>query len=301
MSTNHKCKVPKRQLVVASTVASVSHMTHDQQRVRIRTTVVDNAGPSVGAQTEFWADDLTTNLAQELDAFLYQLGDSSLEAQPDYAGDDGITVVVKAGRNTDSDRPLQNWYAKNDEYVEESLRRKGRGLLKTHARCASSRVVDPTHPHANHECHGVAEWRCVDQVCLGELMFCSACIVATHMHHPTHFVEKWVSDHFVRKRNWLQLLGLRVQLGLPPGIICPYCQAAAHDFVLFDVTGVHELNVDFCDCQTGADNESPRLERQIQLLRACWWPATITAPNTCATFTILRLFQKLNCLGKLSA
>jgi hypothetical protein len=43
------------------------------------------------------------------------------------------------------------------------------------------------------------------------------------------------------------------------------------------------------------------MEPRIQLLRACWWPATVIAPNTCATFQVLRLFQIINCLGKLSA
>ncbi|KAJ7300500.1 hypothetical protein DFH08DRAFT_633748, partial [Mycena albidolilacea] len=89
---------------------------------------------------------------------------------------------------------------------------------------------------------------CVDQGCLGEQMFCAGCIVATHTWHPTHFVEKWNGTHFVRKRTWLQELGLRVQLGHPPGIICPYREAAAHDFVLYDLSRVHELNVDFCGC-----------------------------------------------------
>ncbi|KAJ7195402.1 hypothetical protein B0H12DRAFT_1245586 [Mycena haematopus] len=112
---------------------------------------------------------------------------------------------------------------------------------------------------------------------------------------------KWNGTHFVRNRRWLQLLGLRVQLGHPPGVVCPYRQAAAHDFVLYDATGVHELNVDFCGCPTGPDHLDPPVERRVQLLRACWWPATITAPNTCATFAVLRLFQSLNCLGKLSA
>ncbi|KAF8129441.1 hypothetical protein K438DRAFT_2136914 [Mycena galopus ATCC 62051] len=147
------------------------------------------------------------------------------------------------------------------------------------------------------ECDGAPEWRCVDQACMGELMFCDQCIVATHARHPTHFVEKWNGTHFVWNRRWLQILGLRLQLGHPPGVICPFREAAAHDFVLYDTTGVHELSVDFCGC---LDSEGALTERRIQLLHACWWPATITAPNTCATFGVLRLFHKLNCLGKLS-
>jgi hypothetical protein len=59
--------------------------------------------------------------------------------------------------------------------------------------------------------------------------------------------------------------------------------------------------VDFCDCSTGPDNEDPPLERQVQLLRACGWPTTIAVPNTYATFTLLRLFQTLSCLGKVTA
>ncbi|KAJ6457327.1 hypothetical protein C8R45DRAFT_943280 [Mycena sanguinolenta] len=42
-------------------------------------------------------------------------------------------------------------------------------------------------------------------------------------------------------------------------------------------------------------------ERRIQLLRACWRPVMITALNTCMIFTTFRLFQTLNCLGKLTA
>ncbi|KAF7349498.1 CxC2 domain-containing protein [Mycena sanguinolenta] len=273
---SHKRKGNKPQLVAAATVTSVSHTTHDQRRVRTKTTVVGDAGPSSTQGTDLWAEDLATNLARNSASFSYQLGDNSLEPQLDDGVDDGITVVVeKSRRNTNSDRPLKNWYPKNDEYVEESLRREGRGLPKTYSRCAGSRGVGG-------ECLGDAEWRCVDQLCFGELMYCSSCIVSKHVHHPTHFVERWTGTHFLRKRNWLQLLGLRVQLGHPPGVICPYRQPAAHDFVLYDLTGVHELNVDFCGCRTGLNNEDPPIERRIH-------------------FAVLRLFHKLNCLGKVSA
>jgi hypothetical protein len=36
-------------------------------------------------------------------------------------------------------------------------------------------------------------------------------------------------------------------------------------------------------------------------MRVCWWPATARAPQTCATFAVVRLFRTLNCLGKVSA
>ncbi|KAJ6494178.1 hypothetical protein C8R45DRAFT_927406 [Mycena sanguinolenta] len=238
----HKRKVTKPSLVVASTVSSVSHSSFDPRRVRTKTSTVGTSATSAAAGATFWAEDLNTNIARESTSFSYDLGDHFLEAQNDDAENDGITVVVKAARNTNSGTTTSM------SRRAFAMRAEGSPRLTLVARA-----------------------------------------------------PKWSGTHFVRKRDWLQRLGLRVQLGHPPGVICPYRQPAAHDFVLYDTTGVHELNVDFCGCRTGADHEDPPTKRRVQLLRACWWPATITVPNTCATFRVLRLFQKLNCLGKLSA
>ncbi|KAJ7801932.1 hypothetical protein B0H14DRAFT_3489073 [Mycena olivaceomarginata] len=307
MSSNHKRKSTRPQLVVASTVASVSHTTHDNQRVRTRYGVVDQGTGHVSVEDpavpdQFWADDLMTNLARESASFSYDLNDESLEAQQDEPLDDGIVVLVHPlTRNTNSVRSASaKLVPKADEYVEENLRREGRGSPKTYARCAGSHCIDPRGDCPNRECDGPAEWCCVNQACFGDLMFCSRCIVGVHAHHPTHFIEQWNGHNFVCK---LQQPGLRVQLGHPPGVVCPFRHPAAHDFVLYDLTltGVHEISVDFCGCSSGPNNDGEPLERRIQLLRACWWPATITAPNMCATFRVLRLFQIINCLGKLSA
>ncbi|KAF8125542.1 hypothetical protein K438DRAFT_1535231, partial [Mycena galopus ATCC 62051] len=174
------------------------------------------------------------------------------------------------------------WVPFADEYCEESLRREGRGAPKVYARCGSV------------GCDSEAKYRCADGVCVGEVMRCAACIVTAHRQLPTHFIEEWNGRYFKRTRTGLQDLGLRVQLGHPSGVVCPQRKAAANDFVLYDLTGVHTLAVDFCGCL-------PRTERRTQLLRVCWWPATVKEPNTCATFALLKLFQILNCLGKLSA
>ncbi|KAF8179820.1 hypothetical protein K438DRAFT_1768842 [Mycena galopus ATCC 62051] len=158
----------------------------------------------------FWVDDLTTNLARESDFFSYALGNDSLTALPGVSEDTGITVVMKKARNTNSDRPLQNWYQQVNEYLEENLWREGRGAAKTYARCAGSRCFNTTCQCPGRKCEGPLEWRCVDQGCLGELMFCMRCMVATYTQHPTHSVEKWNGAHFVRKRTWLQELGLQM-------------------------------------------------------------------------------------------
>ncbi|KAJ7818600.1 hypothetical protein B0H14DRAFT_2601175 [Mycena olivaceomarginata] len=252
--------------------------------------------PSTSQSASFWDhEDLATNAACMDPAFTYQLGDTSLSCEPDLELDDGIQVVLPpVVKRPNAERPLKTWYPKNDEYLGEQLRREGRGSSRVYAGCAGA--------HGRRGCNGAAEYRCVDEACTGEAMYCRSCIVALHAQLPTHFVE-WTGTHFERDRNSLKSLGLRVQLLHPPGVVCTSRRAGPNDFILYDLSGVHEVAVDFCGCRTddGTPEGGEPVERRIQLLRACWWPATIDAPKTCATFSVLKLFQVLNCLGKLSA
>ncbi|KAJ6557771.1 hypothetical protein B0H19DRAFT_1261363 [Mycena capillaripes] len=236
-----------------------------------------------GAQTDIGPEDLAANEARLGNNFTYRLGDNFVQSQLDNQFDDGtilddgITLVIhEIPRNPNLDRPLQTWYPMEDEYLAEQLRREGWGPPKVYAKCTGVWCNDPHRRCPNRECVGELVFRCVDQACFGEVMYCAGCIVGAHAHLPTHFVEKWTGRFFERKRTWLKDLGLR------------------GDFVLYDLIGVHELNIDFCGCH-------PEVELRDQLQRACWWPATVIMPNTCATFAVLRLFQILNCLGKVSA
>ncbi|KAJ7859269.1 hypothetical protein B0H13DRAFT_2356157 [Mycena leptocephala] len=125
-------------------------------------------------------------------------------------------------------------------------------------------------------CHGCGAldpiYRCAHQTCYGASLFCSACIVKHHTLLPTHWIETWNGTFF--ERQSLASLGLVIQLGHPSGFSCPTATAGHKNFALIDVTG---------------------------LMRARWWPATVTNPQTCATFAVVRLFQIMNCLGKVSA
>lgn len=67
-----------------------------------------------------------------------------------------------------------------------------------------------------------------------------------------------------------------------------------YKFTLIDVNGIHNVAVQFCECDS-------RITHRQQLMRVCWWPATARDPSTCATFNVLRLFENLNCLGKVSS
>jgi hypothetical protein len=84
-----------------------------------------------------------------------------------------------------------------------------------------------------------------------------------------------------------------VQLGHTPGSACTAMQLGKKKFTLIDVTGIHNVAVQFCQCDS-------RITHRQQLMRACWWPATARDPSMCATFGVLRVFQNMNSLGKIS-
>lgn len=67
-----------------------------------------------------------------------------------------------------------------------------------------------------------------------------------------------------------------------------------YKFTLIDVNGIHNVAVQFCKCDSW-------IQHFQQLLRVCWGPVTVCDPSTCATFNVVRLFQNMNCLGKISA
>lgn len=68
---------------------------------------------------------------------------------------------------------------------------------------------------------------------------------------------------------------------------------ADDDFVVLDLTGIHEVGVNFCHC-TKADDPTK------QLLRAKWFPATVKEPKTAATFACLEFFHLLTFESKAS-
>jgi len=87
-------------------------------------------------------------------------------------------------------------------------------------------------------------------------------------------------------------MGLRVQLG-HGGMKCPCPLPGPADFVVFDAHGVHDVNVDYCDC-VGA------VAKRIQIMRVGWFPASSDCPKTTFTFEMLDLFHKLTLQGKLT-
>ena len=88
-------------------------------------------------------------------------------------------------------------------------------------------------------------------------------------------------------------MGLRVTLNHLGGK-CVRPQPGHKDFTVLHTNGIHYVAVDFCGCER-------RIPNRQQLLRSEWFPATIHAPQTCATFRLLELFHIVTLTGKLSA
>ena len=92
----------------------------------------------------------------------------------------------------------------------------------------------------------------------------------------------------------MKSLGLRVQLGHGGIAACDNPIAAFNnDFVVIDDHGIHEISLDYCNCTTAQPKD-------VQLLRASWYPATVVNPKTAATFRVLERFHILNYESKAS-
>ncbi|KAF7357237.1 CxC2 domain-containing protein [Mycena sanguinolenta] len=223
-------------------------------------------------------EDILTNAAVESWDNGYDLGDHGLVSEVQEHRDDGIILKRKKKVYENSDYPMLTWADHQDEYLDEMLRLEGRGYPAIYSKCGGCGDVDPA-------------YRCAQQTCYGPGLFCA---YAQHKPHvfTDETLEEWNGDFFQRRS--LKDLGLVIQLGHPAGFSCPNPLSGHTNFVVIDVTGIHYIRVNFCQCDG-------RIEHRQQLMRVNWWPATVRDPRTCATFGVVRLFQIMNCLGKISA
>jgi hypothetical protein len=97
------------------------------------------------------------------------------------------------------------------------------------------------------------------------------------------------------ERCTLRSLGVRIQLGHPPGVPCPNPERAwGDDFVIIGSHTIDAVGLDYCNCATAK-------AKHIQLLRMRLYPATTTNPRSAATFAALRRFAHMTFESKCSA
>ncbi|KAJ6511745.1 hypothetical protein DFH09DRAFT_868953, partial [Mycena vulgaris] len=107
--------------------------------------------------------------------------------------------------------------------------------------------------------------RCRD--CFGDDLLCAGCFVDRHAENSLHRVERWNGKFF--EKTSLKTLGLCVQLGHPARVRCREPLQAHEEFVVLHTNGIHDVNIDLCDCEDVAKAGSA----DVQMLRAGWFPA----------------------------
>ena len=91
----------------------------------------------------------------------------------------------------------------------------------------------------------------------------------------------------------LSSLDLRIQLGHDGGQ-CPCPVQGPQNFIVFDTSGAHPVNIDYCNCYS----LSRRADCRVQLLQRQWFPATLVRPQTVFTFDCLDTFHELTLQDK---
>ncbi|KAI1796696.1 hypothetical protein LXA43DRAFT_1057566 [Ganoderma leucocontextum] len=164
------------------------------------------------------------------------------------------------------DRFLQ-WFCRAETYLAEFVWREGRGT-HTADRCFSCRAALSGRGYRS-------------------------CIRSNHRRQCLHRIQRWNGNNF-HDGVTLKALGLRVQMGHPLGERC-HNPLKAHDdaFVVVDTTGIHDVGVDFCCCETA-------IAPHLQLLRYGWFPDTSIGPKIAATFSLLEAFDLLSTQSKVS-
>ncbi|KAH6886031.1 hypothetical protein BKA70DRAFT_1465400 [Coprinopsis sp. MPI-PUGE-AT-0042] len=187
--------------------------------------------------------------------------------------------VKKRDRNYENWNKLKDWIPRRQLFLDELLRHDGLGDFLDRQGCSGCSQQTSEF------------YKCTD--CWdGSMLVCLECLLSKHQSLPLHrieplFLKRW-NDRFFEKSS-LHALGLSFQLGHSGGQ-CDRSVPGPSHFTVFHTTGVHKVNVRFCDCRT--------VDRLSQLLRARWFPSTHERTQTVFTFDAIEQFQELTLQGK---
>ncbi|KAJ7797028.1 hypothetical protein B0H14DRAFT_3494219 [Mycena olivaceomarginata] len=167
-----------------------------------------------------------------------------------------------------------------EEFLDKLVHQDGRGDYVYQRLCAATGCAASS-----------PAYRCSD--CLHPCLYCERCVKFMHESLLLYHLEKWNGTSF----NCCSLkdLGVRIQLGHPPGVPCSNPEKAwGNDFVIISSHTINEVGLDYCNCESTKP-------RPVQLLRMRLYPATGTNPRSTATFSVLRRFAHMTLESKCSA
>jgi hypothetical protein len=122
------------------------------------------------------------------------------------------------------------------------------------------------------------------------------CKYFNHLPSPpfTYKPQYWTGTFY--KHTTLQTLGLVSQLG-HDGEKCPSPGTIQFNFMVLDISGLHLLDIRYCECHHLAGGSCNR----VQLLRSEWFSSTVICPQSAFTFDVLNTFHLMTLQGKISA
>ncbi|KAF5346367.1 hypothetical protein D9757_014172 [Collybiopsis confluens] len=197
---------------------------------------------------------------------------------PTLSGDLQDSQEVSAEDDLFTVNEMKLWTEHIDTYVQEFLRLEGRTTGFGRSCTCGQEFGASSQPV-----------RC--SVCRSASYYCASCTVRNHEASPFHIVE-WNGSFF--ERIALKSLGLVIHLGHSAERPC--VNAFNHSpklFTILDLTCIHQVHIKFCACAKADVDRN-------QLLRARLFPATVTAPQTAATFELLKFFHMLSFMSKVS-
>jgi hypothetical protein len=86
------------------------------------------------------------------------------------------------------DIPLRVWLNYRADYLEEELRKEGRGSSRLWEKCGGCEATE-----------GVA-YRCRDQECHRGYLYCESCMVRVHQALPLHWIEVSAIQNFMHPK-----------------------------------------------------------------------------------------------------
>ncbi|KAL0567874.1 hypothetical protein V5O48_014128 [Marasmius crinis-equi] len=187
----------------------------------------------------------------------------------------------KKKRSKRSRRPGIWWLERyRAKYLDEMIRNDGRGDF-TQPACVDCLARGQQTP-------GAGTFRCKE--CFLADLTCKECCVRRHRANPLHRIERWSNSSKCFQPSTLQSLGLIIRLNhhFNP---CPSPHKSHQKFQILHVNGIHNVTVEFCDCER-------KIEPYLQLLRRRIYPATQSVIKTCATFHLLEHLHLLSLVAK---